>query len=431
MTSIWQKSVELPTFPTLENDIKTDVLIVGGGLAGILTAHRLQEKGVDCIIVEKDRICQKVTANTTAKITSQHGFCYSKILKANGFESAKMYLHANEVAIREYEKLCEKIPCDFEKKDNYVYALENMKLIDDELEALWKMGFDAQFQDKLPLPIKPIGAIKFTNQAQFNVLKFVKGIVKELKIYENTFVKKFDGNSALTEKNKITFKKSVIATHFPIINNHGLFFMKMYQHRSYVIALENVPQVNGMYVDQSDTGLSFRNYEKLLLLGGGSHKTGKAGGNWQELRDFARLNYSDSKEIAFWATQDCKTLDDIPYIGPYFKGAKNLFVITGFNKWGMTNAMAGAMILSDLITEQANPYAKAFDPLRSILKPQLLVNGFESVKNLLTPTTKRCPHLGCALKWNKAEHTWDCPCHGSRFTEKGKLLDNPANGDLK
>ena len=431
MESIWQKSVELPTFPTLENDIKTDVLIVGGGLAGILTAYKFKEKGVDCIVVEKDRICQKVTANTTAKITSQHGFCYSKIIKSNGFESAKMYLHANELALREYEKLCKNIPCDFEKKDNFVYTLENMKLIDDELEALWKMGFDAEFQDKLPLPIKPIGAIKFKNQAQFNVLRFVKGIVKDLKVYENTFVKKIDGTSAITEKSKITFKKAVIATHFPIINNHGLFFMKMYQHRSYVIALENTPQIDGMYVDQSDTGLSFRNYEKLLLLGGGSHKTGKDGGNWQELRDFAKLNYPNAKEVAFWATQDCKSLDDIPYIGPYFKSSKNLFVITGFNKWGMTNAMAGAMILCDLITEKANPYAKAFAPSRSILKPQLLVNGFESIKNLLTPTPKRCPHLGCALKWNKAEHTWDCPCHGSRFTENGKLLENPANGDLE
>ena len=328
MESIWQKTAELPSFPTLEKDIKTDVLIIGGGLAGILTAYKLKEKGVNCIIVEKDRICQKVTGNSTAKITSQHGFCYSKILKSNGFESAKIYLHANEQALREYEKLCENIPCDFEKKDNFVYELQNMQLIDDELKALWKMGFEAEFQEKLPLPIKPIGAIKFKNQAQFNVLKFVSGIAQDLKIYENTFVKKLDESSAITEKNKISFKKAVIATHFPIINNHGLFFMKMYQHRSYVIALENAQQVDGMYVDQSDSGLSFRNYENHLLLGGGSHKTGKQGGNWKELRDFAKVNYSDSKEVAFWATQDCKTLDHIPYIGPYFKGAKDVFVAT-------------------------------------------------------------------------------------------------------
>lgn len=431
MESIWQKEAELPKFSTLKEDIKTDVLIIGGGLAGILTAYKLKEKGVNCIVVEKDRICQKVTANTTAKITSQHGFCYSKILKSNGFESAKIYLHANQQALLEYEKLCKNIDCDFEKKDNFVYALEDMNLIDEELKALWKIGFDAEFQDKLPLPIKPIGAIKFKNQAQFNPLKFVRGIIKDLKIYENTFVKKIDENSAITEKGKINFKKAVIATHFPIINNHGLFFMKMYQHRSYVIALENAQQINGMYVDESEKGLSFRNYKNLLILGGGSHKTGKEGGNWTELRDFARISYPEAKEVTHWATQDCMTLDDIPYIGPYYKGAKNLFVATGFNKWGMTNSMVSAMILSDMIIEKENPYAKTFNPSRSILKPQLFVNGFESVKNLLTPTPKRCPHLGCALKWNKAEHTWDCPCHGSRFTEKGKLLETPANGNIK
>ena len=431
MESIWQKTTELPSFPPLEKDIKTDVLVIGGGLAGILTALKLREKGVDCIVVEKDRICQRVTGNTTAKITSQHGFCCSKILKSNGFESAKAYLHANQQAIFEYEKLCRNIDCDFEKKDNFVYATDGMNLIDDELKALWKMGFNAEFQDKLPIPVNQIGAIKFKNQAQFNPLKFVNAIAKDLNIYENTFVKKLDGTSAITEKSKITFKKAVIATHFPIINNHGLFFMKMYPHRSYVIALENAPQINGMYVDEYEKGMSFRNYGNLLLLGGGGHKTGKDGGNWAELRKFANANYPEAKEVAFWATQDCKTLDHIPYIGPYFKDAKNLFVATGFNKWGMTNSMVSAMILSDLITEKENPYAKAFDPSRSILKPQLFVNGFESIKNLLTPTTKRCPHLGCALKWNKAEHTWDCPCHGSRFTDKGKLLENPANDDLK
>ncbi len=431
MESIWQKTVTLPSFPALKEDIKTDVLVVGSGLAGILTAYKLRENGVNCVVAEKERICEKVSGNTTAKITSQHGFCYGKILKSNGFESAKMYLHANQQALSEYEKLCKKIPCDFEKKDNFVYSLNDPDLIDEELKALWKIGYDAEFQDKLPIPLKPAGAIKFKNQAQFNPLKFVNGIVGDLKIYENTFVKHLDSNTAVTPGGKITFKKAVIATHFPIINSHGLYFMKLYQHRSYVIALENAADVNGMYVDENEKGLSFRNYGNCLLLGGGSHKTGKKGGNWRELRDFAKINYPESKEIAHWATQDCMSLDSIPYIGPYCKGSKDLFVATGFNKWGMTGAMVSAMIISDLITRKENPYAKAFDPSRSVLKPQLIINGFESVKNLLTPTPKRCSHLGCALKWNGAEHTWDCACHGSRFTESGKVLETPANKNLK
>ncbi|MGN0527221.1 MAG: FAD-dependent oxidoreductase [Acutalibacteraceae bacterium] len=428
--SIWKQTSELPEFSELKSDIKTDVLIIGGGLAGILTAYKLKENGVDCVVVEKDRICRGVTANTTAKITSQHGFCYHQILKSNGLESAKAYLKANESALSEYERLCKNIDCDFQKKDNFVYSRNDASLIDKELKALREIGYSAQFQEKLPIPVDAVGAIKFKNQYQFNPLKFVSEIVKDLKIYENTFIKKIDKYSASTEKVKISFEKAVIATHFPIVNNHGLYFMKMYQHRSYVISLKNAPDVDGMYVDENDKGFSFRNYNNLLLLGGGSHKTGKDGGCYKELCEFAKDNYPNSVEVSRWATQDCMTLDSIPYIGPYFKNSDNWFVVTGFNKWGMSNSMVGAEILCDMICGEKNEFSQTFDPSRSILKPQLFINGFESVKNLLTPTSKRCPHLGCALKWNKQEHTWDCPCHGSRFSEDGKLIDNPANGDL-
>ena len=430
MESIWKKTAELPQFPKLEKDIKTDVLIIGGGIAGLLTAHFLAEKGAECIVVEKDRICNKTTANTTAKITLQHGLCYDKIFKSYGYDVTKAYYEANLSALKEYEKLSAKIHCDYEKKDNYVYSLNDRKVLERELKTLEKIGCDADFIEHLPLPLSTVGAVRVKNQAQFHPLKFMSKIAENLKIYENTFVRRISENEAVTDNCKITFKKAVIATHFPFINNHGGYFIKLYQHRSYVIALENGPDVKGMYVDESDKGLSFRNHENLLILGGGSHRTGKKGGNWAELREFRRINYPQAKEVAFWATQDCMSLDSIPYIGEYFNNAQKLYVASGFNKWGMTGAMVSAMILSDIITDKENPYAFAFNPQRSILKPQLLVNGFESVVNLLTPTTKRCPHLGCALKWNKEEHSWDCPCHGSRFTENGKLLDNPANGDI-
>ncbi|MBO5462061.1 MAG: FAD-dependent oxidoreductase [Clostridia bacterium] len=430
MESIWKKTAELPQFAKLEKDIKTDVLIIGGGIAGLLTAHFLTEKGAECIIVEKDRICNKTTANTTAKITLQHGLCYDKIFKSYGYDVTKAYYEANLSALKEYEKLSAKIHCDYGKKDNYVYSLNDRKVLESELKTLEKIGCDADFIEHLPLPLSTVGAVRVKNQAQFHPLKFISKIAENLEVYENTFVRKISENEAVTDNCKITFEKAVIATHFPFINNHGGYFIKLYQHRSYVIALENVPDVKGMYVDESDKGLSFRNHENLLILGGGSHRTGKKGGNWAELREFRRINYPQAKEVAFWATQDCMSLDSIPYIGEYFNNAQNLYVASGFNKWGMTGSMVSAMILSDIITDKENPYAFAFNPQRSILKPQLLVNGFESVVNLLTPTAKRCPHLGCALKWNKEEHSWDCPCHGSRFTENGKLLDNPANGDI-
>ena len=124
------------------------------------------------------------------------------------------------------------------------------------------------------------------------------------------------------------------------------------------------------------------------------------------------------------------SVDSIPYIGKYSDNTPNLFVITGFNKWGMTSSMISAMIINDMILEKQNDYIDVFNPSRSFLYPKLFINGFESAVNLATPLKKRCSHLGCALKWNDAEHSWDCPCHGSRFDEKGKVLDNPANKNI-
>ena len=430
MRSLWKATASLPEFPELVGDVRTDVLIVGGGIAGILTAYLLHEKGVRYVLVEKGRICSGTTGNTTAKITFQHGLIYDKILKSDGTEAARKYLAANRAAFDKYAELCGKTDCDYEIKDNYVYSTDDRRKLEKEVEALEKIGYIADLCENVPLPIKTVGAVKFPDQAQFNPLKFLSSVAEGLNIYENTFVREMRGNTAVTDKGKIRADTVIAATHFPFINKHGSYFLKLYQHRSYVIALENAQDVNGMYVDECDTGLSFRNYEGLLLLGGGGHRTGKKGGNWAELRAFASKKYPDSREKHFWATQDCMSLDGIPYIGRYSAKTHGFYVASGFNKWGMTGSMTAAMLLSDMILGKRNGFASVFDPSRSIVKPQLFINGAEAVCNLLTPSKKRCPHLGCALKWNEAERSWDCPCHGSRFTEHGRVLDNPANGDL-
>ena len=431
MLSVWSDSTKLPTFPQLKKDLRTDVLIIGGGIAGILCAYQLEKAGVKYVLVEADRICSGITKNTTAKITSQHGLIYHKLIPRFGLERARMYLDANEAALKEYRRLCESIECSFETKDSYVYSLDNPRRIAKELHALRQIGFYAEYEEKLPLPFSVAGAVKFKNQAQFNPLEFLSEISKGLNIYEHTKMQELAPNLAITEHGKITASKIIVTTHFPFLNKHGSYFLKMYQHRSYVIAYENAPDVEGMYVDEAQKGLSFRNYKDLLLIGGGDHRTGKIGGNWQELSAFAAAHYPNSQEVCRWATQDCMTLDEVPYIGQYSKNTPSFYVATGFNKWGMTSAMMAAMILRDMVLEKENPYAPVFSPSRSMLHPQLFVNAFEATTNLLTPTTKRCPHLGCALKWNPAEHTWDCPCHGSRFTAKGELIDNPSTGDLK
>ena len=315
-------------------------------------------------------------------------------------------------------------------KDNYVYSKDISKL-EKEVEALNEIGYKAQLIESLPLPVESVGAVKFSNQAQFHPIKFLKEISKDLKIFENTFVLDIDGKTVTTNSGKVKAKNIVIATHFPFIDSHGSYFLKLYQHRSYVLALERAQEIDGMYVSDQKSGVSFRSYKDLLILVGGSHRTGKKGGSYNEIEQFARIKYPQSKIKYRWATQDCMSLDDRPYIGRYSKNTTNMYVASGFNKWGMTGSMTAAMILSDMIAGKDNEYKDAFLPQRSILKPQLAVNGFEAVTNILNPFGRRCPHLGCSLNWNKAERTWDCPCHGSRFTSDGKVINNPSNGNLK
>lgn len=431
MDSVWRKTVSLPQFETLQGDVKTDVLIIGGGITGILCAYFLKERGIDCLLVEGDRLCHGVTGNTTAKITAQHGLAYAKLLHYAGLEKTKLYLEANWWAIRKYEELSRQIDCDFEEKTAYVYSLDNPGKLEQEAMLYGILGLDDKIVDTPELPFATVGALQMTNQAQFHPLKFLSAIVKDLKIYEHSFVKELLPNKAVTEQGSVTYQQVIFATHYPIDNKHGFYFLKLYQHRSYVIALEHAAQMKGMYIDEAQKGMSFRSYDNLLLVGGGSHRTGKKGGSWQQLRAFAGKYYPDAVEKYAWAAQDCMPLDGAPYIGAYSSAMPGCYVATGFQKWGMTSAMVAAMLLADKIQGVDNPYAEVFQPARNIFTGQLFCNGAESIFNLLTPTAPRCPHLGCALKWNAAEHSWDCPCHGSRFTREGRLLDNPANGDKK
>ena len=431
MESIWDRTAKLPLFDPLTGDIRTDVLIIGGGIAGLLCAHFLQEAGVSCAVIDAGRICQGITHNTTAKITVQHGLIYHKLISKYGTEAAHLYFDAQNKALAMYKSLAANIPCDFETKDAFVYSLNSRIEIEQEANALRRIGSPAIFAEDINLPFSIQGAVRVPKQAQFHPLKFLRHIAKDLDIFENTRALDVHPGTVITDKGKIQAKKIVVATHFPFLNKHGAYFIKLYQHRSYVLALKNAPDVKGMYVDASLKGLSFRNSGDFLLLGGGSHRTGKKGGNWRELTEFSRKFYPGAEEVDRWATQDCISLDGIPYIGQYARNTPNLYVATGFNKWGMTNAMVSAMILRDMILGRDNDYAKVFAPNRRILHPQLGINLFESLLGLITPTTPRCPHLGCALHYNKFEHSWDCSCHGSRFTETGKVINNPANGNKK
>ncbi len=430
--SLWQDENAIAKESIVKGNFKTDVLIIGGGISGILCAYFLKEAGVDCIIAEAKETFSGISENTTAKLTIGHGMIYDNMLRELGREKTTMYLKANSDALKEYERLCQSIDCDYEKRDMFVYTTTKKEKAENETRALQSLGYSCEYTEKTELPIKALAAVKIFEQAQINPVKFAKEIAKKLNIIENCFIKEIKGNTAIAENFTIEAEKIIVATHFPFINKHGGYFLKMYQHRSYVCAYENAPIFKGMYVDEDISGFSFRSYGNFLIAGGGGHRTGKDGTAWREIEKFIKTHYPEAKKKFSWAAQDCMTLDGIPYIGKYSKNTPGLYVICGFNKWGFTSSMAGAKIICDLILKKENPYAQIFSPQRSIFKPQLFINGFESTKNLLYPSLKRCPHLGCVLKWNKYEHSWDCPCHGSRFSEKGEIIDNPAmrNADI-
>ena len=476
MKSVWSESCKFRKREALNKDIKTDVLVIGAGIAGILTAYMLKQKGRDVVLIDAAEIASGNTKNTTAKITSQHDLIYSKLITEFGEEKARQYAKANELAIKKYKEIIEdkRIECDFEEKSAYVYSLNEVDVLKEEAKVAKNLGIDAEFVQEVNLPFKIKGAVKFNNQAQFNPLKFLKGISNELVIYENTRALEIKENLVVTSGGNITANNIVVDTHYPIMNAPGYYFMKMHQERSYVLALENTSEIDGMYIDLNKEGYSFRTYNNLLLLGGISHRTGEneEGGSYDELRKVAKKLYPKAKEKYYWSAQDCMTIDGIPYIGRYSSETPNIYVATGFNKWGLTSSMASAMIISDTILEKENDFSEIFSPRRFDLS--LSINNIandliETAKNFIAqkvyiPSSEiehiknghggiieyngekvgvyknkegkeffvstKCTHLGCQLSWNADELTWDCPCHGSRFDYKGRLIGSPATKDL-
>ena len=476
MESVWGESCEFGKRQVLNKDIETDILIIGAGIAGILTAYMLKQNGRDVVLIDADKVAGGNTKNTTAKITSQHDLIYDKLISEFGEEKARQYAKANELAIKKYKEIIKerKIDCDFEEKSAYVYSLNEIENIKKEIEAAKKVGINAEFVEKANLPFKIKGAIKFNNQAQFNPLKFLKDISKDLTIYENTRALEIKYKLVITNKGEITANNIVVATHYPIMNTPGYYFLKMHQERSYVIALENVDDIDGMYIDVDKDGYSFRMYKDLLLLGAIKQRTGEneIGGSYDALRRVAKDLYPKSKEKYIWSAQDCMTIDGIPYIGKYSDETPNIYVATGFNKWGMTSSMVSAMIISDMILGKENDFSEIFSPKRFDLSASInnvAKDISETAKNFIAQkisipsstiehiknghagiveyngekvgvyknnegkefiVSTKCPHLGCQLHWNADELTWDCPCHGSRFDYEGRLIGGPATKDL-
>ena len=447
MESLWRNQsgeivVKTGTKDFVRKENHWDVIVIGAGLAGILTAYFLQEAGKRVVILEANKIASGQTERTTAKITSQHGLKYVKLMKQVGIEKAKLYAQVNESAIAEYENIIKKleIDCQFERKNAYLYTLHDEKRIREEAEAANELGIDAFFtQTVTELPFETVAAVGFKNQAQFSPLEFVKGIASELEIFEDSQVTEIKGNWVISKHGIMTADKIVMATHYPVKNVPGFYFLRQHQERSYVVALSGCEKLENMYYGIDEGGLSFRQAGEYLLLGGSGHRTGKrrkeCDGSYEALIKAAKKYFPDCKIETRWAAQDCMPHDGIPFIGKYSIFTPDLYVATGFQKWGMTTSMIAARLLCDEICGVENPYKELFAPQRLHVRAgirNLLIDVGESVKGLSMGlfSRKKCTHMGCKLVWNPDEQSWDCPCHGSRFDSEGKLIDNPAGKDI-
>lgn len=495
MNSFWIENFKTTTYPKLDKNLNVDVCIIGGGLTGISCAYYLSKAGLKICILEKDKIMEKASGHTTAKITAQHGLIYKYLFDSYGKDTAHKYLDSNLEAITNIKNIIdtENIDCDFEFQNSYIYTTDEnqLKKIKEEIKILEKLNYNARFLDKISLPISNIkGAIEFHHQAQFNPIKYADGLCEYITnhnglIFENSKVvkmKKTENKYNIYSNEKIINAKYVIiATRYPIINFPGFHFIKMYSEASYLIAVDTSSSLfKGMYINSDQPTYSFRtalyNGKPILLVGGFNHKRGAKidlSNNYNYLEEKAKELYPDSKVLYKWNTHDSVSLDKIPYIGEFSNFYPNVYVATGFKKWGMTSSNVSANIISDKILFKENKYEDIYSPLRlqpiknrkefaNILKEtshSLIFNKLDlpsskpnDVKNAEGKIVDdngikiglyknengeeykiipKCMHLGCELTWNALDKTWDCPCHGSRYTFDGKLIYGPSKKDLK
>lgn len=472
--SIWNYNKKTSEAP-LSGEHKFDTVVVGGGIAGILTAYQLAESGHKVTLLEAESLYAGTTHNTTAHMDSLHGCLYADMIKRSA-KNAALYFQSQNDAIDEYERLIKKhnISCDFVRSDSILFAKRSVDKLKTEYDALKAIGADVTFMTDIKILNTAVSAaIKLPNQARFHPLKFLEALPKKFEIIENTRIQKVDTANKTLYSNDAVIKadRIIIATGFPIIDVPGFYFLRMYKSHSYSIAVDTATKLDAMYQGDLGNSLTYRQYKDSIIIGGLDHRSGRVDedNKYDRLEEKAVESFPDAKTTYYWSANDCMTFDGVPLVGPYCKGSQDIFIISGFNKWGMTNAMVGACLLRDIINNKKNKYQQLFSPFRKRPAGPFVNNALSTVKNLvikpISPPTLTaqemlpgsgdivlvggkkkavykdsegelhicdalCKHLKCQLDFNPNTKTWDCPCHGSRFEIDGKLIVGPATENL-
>ena len=444
------------------------------------------------VLLEAERILQGVTGRTTAEVSALPELIYSRLISRFGREKARQYGEANLAAIDLIERLVAelRIDCDFARLPFYTFARSEgtLKQVQEEAEAAQGLGLPASFVEALPaFPVEAKGAVRFERMARFHPLRYLLALAASIpgggsavcELSRVTGLEEGEPCTVTTAGGTVKAREVVIATHYPILSEAGFYFARLHAERHYVLAFTSehrFPQA--MLCSAERGGFSYRStpFEggELILIDNGSHKTGEGGdtrGHYRGLADHVRAVFPGSRIRYHWSAQGIYTLDGVPYIGTITPGSKHLFTATGFQAWGMANGTAAALILSDLIRTGSSPWAPVFDPhrykpvasaapllsqagtvIKAFVARRLVGRRFaplEAGDGKVVRSGKRtvgvhkapdgrlravdvsCTHMHCILGFNRAEQSWDCPCHGSRFDLEGKVLHAPAVTDLE
>lgn len=489
--SYWIESSDERIYGPIAGSEDCNCGIIGGGIVGLTTAYLLSKKGKKIVLVDANKIGYGCTGRNTGKVTTQHSIIYSKIKKKYDLEKAKRYYEGNNEAIDLIEKLVKdnKIECEFERKTSYLFAEtdDGLRELKNEFEVCKEIGIDCEFIEELPLPVSCKGAIAFNNVASFNPKKYCDRlgdliVAQGGKIFENSPVVEVENGekcSFQTREGKwVQCEQLIIASHLPFYDGGGFFFARLEPSRSYLVAGSvNEGFVEGMYINVEKPTRSIHyingDNEHLLLIAGEDHKVGEGEDvdYYEVLRAYGRENFGIKEYKYKWSAEDYMTPDYIPYIGVLNSSHPNMYIATGFGKWGMTNGTLAGILISDLIVEGESRYEDTFKPSRAksflskdfikynvdvvyqIIKGKLRIGdmdveldegeariinlegnrygAYKEDKGNLHIVDITCTHLGCELSWNEIEKSWDCPCHGSRFNFKGEILEGPATEPLK
>ena len=441
LRSLWFEGRDRDPSPPLDRDIGVDVAVVGAGIVGLTTALLLEREGLKVALLEMRGVAAGATGNTTAKLSSLHGLAYRRLAKSVGRDNARAYGEANEAGIARVFALAEElgIDCDLRRKPNYTYAEDASDLDDVREEAMLagELGLPASYVDELDLPFEVAGAVRFEEQGEFHPVKYLDGIAAALggPLHEDTMVTGIGSGRVNTARgSRVRADHVVVATHLSFLDR-GLYFARCHPERSYVVAGRVEEPPPGMYLSTESPPHSIRAHGDWLLVGGESHKTGQANAaeRFERLAGWARERFGLEPELR-WATQDQMPVDGVPYVGRHDLLTSNVWVATGFKKWGLAMGTAAAELLTAQITGREHRWAALFDPNRVRARASATAFAKENANvafhfvadRVLKHGAPRCTHLGCLLDWNAAEETWDCPCHGSRFAPGGKVIEGPA-----